>query len=106
MIIYKTSYLGAGSDEVLVEKLNLKKDGIIDEMNKAAEADNGHQDGETQMSYFWYESHALNHAKKLIQKHGAGTIAVDTPAEYKRSLSMYGNTSEISRDHQLIVRKW
>ena len=89
MIIYKTSYLGAGSDEVLVEKLDLKKNGIIDEMNKAAEADNGHQNGnigisaQSQVSYFGDKEHALNHAEKLIKKHGAGHIPVDTPAAYK-----------------------
>ena len=105
MIIYKTSYFGAGSDEVLVEKLDLKKNGIIEELNYASETDNGHEIGETQMSYFWDKERAVAHAEKLILKHGAGTIHVDTPAEYKRSLSMYGNISEISRDHQLIVRK-
>ena len=105
MIIYKTPYLGKAADEVLIEQLDLKKNGIIDEMNKAAEMDNGHQDGESQVSYFWYKEQALNHAENLILEHGAGIFHVDTPAAYKKSLSSYGNISEISRDHQLIIRR-
>ena len=70
MIIYKTSYLGAGSDEAEIEKLDLKKRGVISELNLAAETDNGHEIGETQVSYFATKREAEDWARRLIVTRG------------------------------------
>ena len=70
MIIYKTSYSGAGSDEAEIEKLDLKKRGVISELNLAAETDNGHEIGETQVSYFATKREAEDWARRLILTRG------------------------------------
>ena len=70
MIIYKTSDFGAGSDEAEIEKLDLKKQGVISELNIASETDNGHQDGETQLSYFATKGEAKEWARRLIITRG------------------------------------
>ena len=71
MTIYKTSYVGAGSDEANIEKLDLKKKrGVISELNFAAETDNGHEIGETQVSYFATKREAEDWARRLIVTRG------------------------------------
>ena len=70
MTIYKTSYSGAGSDEAEIEKLDLKKRGVISELNLATETDNGHEIGETQVSYFATKREAEDWARRLIVTRG------------------------------------
>ena len=70
MTIYKTLYSGAGSDEAEIEKLDLKKRGVISELNLAAETDNGHEIGETQVSYFATKREAKAHSERLIITRG------------------------------------
>ena len=70
MTIYKTLYSGAGSDEAEIEKLDLKKRGVISELNLAAETDNGHEIGETQVSYFATKREAEDWARRLIVTRG------------------------------------
>tara|TARA_R100000656_G_scaffold60911_1_gene47146 strand:+ start:396 stop:653 length:258 start_codon:yes stop_codon:yes gene_type:complete len=70
MIIYKTAYFGMDSDEAKIEKLDLNKRGVITELNIAAEADNGHEIGQTQLSYFATKSEAEDWARRLILTRG------------------------------------
>ena len=81
MIIYKTSYSGAGSDEAEIEKLDLKKRGVISELNLAAETDNGHEIGETQVSYFATKREAEAHSERLLITKGHAWLIDEEPSE-------------------------
>tara|TARA_R100000664_G_scaffold12880_1_gene20652 strand:+ start:505 stop:708 length:204 start_codon:yes stop_codon:yes gene_type:complete len=65
MIVYKTYYPG-GIGKVEIEKLDLNKKTIIAELNLAAETDNGHEIGETQVSYFASKKQAERWARELL----------------------------------------
>jgi len=80
MKCYKTSYCGDG-DEVDITKLNLMKRTVILELNDAAKADNGHEIGETQVSYFATKREAEAHSERLLITKGHAWLIDEEPSE-------------------------
>ena len=69
MKFYRMDYFDISS-RVVIEELNLSKSGVIAELNGAAETDNGHEVGGTQVSYFATKREAEDWARRLIVTRG------------------------------------
>ena len=80
MKFYRMDYFDISS-RVVIEELNLSKSGVIAELNGAAETDNGHEVGGTQVSYFATKREAEAHSERLLITKGHAWLIDEEPSE-------------------------